>query len=774
MSWPLSKILFAVFILGFTSMTRAQVSESASASNKEVLHSADQLFTDFKNKVSVLKGHVQVIFKGQHLTCDEATIDFKTKKIVASGHVQLQSPTAYAEGSRLELNYESNTAILEDGFIQSGQVIFEGKKIERTGPLTYVATEAQYTACVSCPATWSFSGKMIDAELGGYAKIRRPVLSVGGIPIFILPSIMVPLKSARQTGLLVPRWGVSDRGGIDIEDSFFWAIDRSQDLTVTAKYYQFRGPKGLGEYRFVLSDQSRGDLKGAYLKDRAFEIPSLDRWFLRYEHYLGLPEGWVQRARVRLISDLRYLRDFPTEIEGHGDPALDNELSLTKNTTSQHLSIKAEQNVNLLKEYALASEDDGVSRFPEMHYALVDTRILDSSLLFRFETTYTHFARQQYNYDDLTQNSGCPGGVAHCAIVGSEGQIARDGQFDANQDIIRTGQRLEVKPSLSMPFQIYRKFDVIPEVIFREMQYRFDIDGLHGVSGYSPTAAQRSIEANVSLRTTFSKIFGTGSSPQDDRFKHEIEPEITYSNIFWKRRPENAFFGDFGGQRYARIYEPISDRDLFDRNRLQFDYFDRIFDKDLVELALTNRLVRKRWRDGSPNYERLASLRLSQSFDIDESRTERRQPWSAINSLLNMHLDNFETYTFASYNPYAKVTNTSSRIKIFNPRGNFAQFTYERIYIIDEDNVVTPQNQTENLGLGLGFSTKFIDLVGQIDYSNITSKILSWHYVASLKPPGNCWILQFGHQQVSAGRPEFRMNVEFNFGGEDAKKFSGI
>ncbi len=730
---------------------------------------ADQMSSDFRAKSTTLKGNIQIVFRGQHLSCDQAKIDYRKKEIVAQGNVKLQTPTLYAEATALTLNYEADTAVMENGIIQSGQVVFEGSRIEKTGPNTFVAENAQYTACASCPPAWSFSGRKIEAELGGYAKISRPVMRIGGIPFIILPGILVPLKSARQSGFLVPSLDYSSTGGLAISESFFWAIDQSKDATLTAKYYELRGLKGQAEYRYVLSEQSNGALQTGYIKDRAFTneyklSKDVDRWFLQYQHYFALPDNFIQRANIRQASDLRYLRDFPDELEGHGDPAIESRVSLTKNLPGQHLSIEAAHYKNLLKTYPLAENDDSVHRFPEIRYSITDKRILNSPLLFRLDASYVNFARDNFGYDDMSL-VGCPGGIAYCASVGSKGEILRDGSFDPTQDKIRTGQRFDFKPTLALPFSLFRFIEVVPQVTYRETQYRFQLDEISASSNYSRSAAQRYLETEISAKTSLSRVFGNLSDANGTRIKHEIEPQISFSTLPWVRRADHSFFGEFAGQRYSRIYEPISDTDLYGRNKLQFDYNDRIFDKQLVELALTNRLTRKRWRNGFPSYERIANFRLSQSYDINESKTERPQPWSAINGLLNIKIDNFETYTTASYNPYAKVTNTSARVKFFDELGNYLQTSYERIYLINEENEVTDRNQTENIGLGLGLDSRYAGLEGQVDYSAVSSKILSWQYVALLKPPGNCWTIRLGHKQVIGGEPEFRFNFSFDFGG---------
>ena len=222
---------FALLILSFSCGFGAH----AQSVTDGVLINADSMFRDVEKRSVRLDGHVQIVFQGQHLSCDHATLDLKNQKLVAEGNIILTSDKVHVEGVRIEFNYKQNTGFIYRGFVQSGQVVFEGDLIEKVDKDHYLATNGDYTACETCPAGWSFSGRKIDAEIGGYARIKRPVFRIGGVPVMILPSLIVPLKSARQSGFLVPSPDLSSRGGIAFSESYFWAISRSLDLTLTGK-----------------------------------------------------------------------------------------------------------------------------------------------------------------------------------------------------------------------------------------------------------------------------------------------------------------------------------------------------------------------------------------------------------------------------------------------------------------------------------------------------------------------------------------------------------
>lgn len=761
------------------------LAQAQSSVTDGVLINAESMDRDSEKKTVRLDGKVQIVFKGQHISCDHALLDQKTSTIEATGHVVLTNPTVHIEGSKIVFNYKTNTGLIYDGFVQSDQVVFEGSLIEKTSDIDYIATDAEYTACATCPPAWSFSGKRIEAELGGYARISRPVFRIAGFPVLILPGIIVPLKSARQTGLLVPSLSLSTRGGWALSGSFFWALSKSQDVTFTLKNYEYRGPKIMEDYRFVLSETSRGQLTSAAIKDRQMsEVPSdFTRWFVAYDHHFELPDDYTHRVNSRNISDLRYIRDFPDEIQGYGDPALENRMSLTKNSQDVSMSAEVDLYKNILKTYPLADNDDAVHRFPDLKYSFKETQLFNEwGPWFHLDLNYVNFARENYSYDDLRLVDGGRNPIgpdSQNVYVGPRGEILRDASFNAscgrngdlNCDLIRTGQRLDIRPSFSYPFQIWKTLDVLPTVQFRETQYHFDVPRQAEENGFPASAARRYLETGVAIKTEMNHVFGDLTNPRSQRWKHSIQPEVAYSNIPWMRQPRHNFFGDFSDQSYARINDPISNADVDNPNHgLQFDYIDRTFNKNVVEFSLTNYLVRKSWSGDSADYRRVALFRLSQSYDFLEAQSRLPQPWSPITALLDVRFDHFETSTTSSYNGYSKVTNTSSRLKYLQSKSNFFQLSYTRNTLVTPDNRQLPESLTENIGVGAGIDTEYFGLVGELDYSNITYKIRSWKYDLYIRPPGHCWLIKFSHNQVLGGDPTISGSLDFDFGGEKSSR----
>ena len=101
-------------------------------------------------------------------------------------------------------------------------------------------------------------------------RIHGAQLQLASLPVFYLPFIYFPFQAKRHTGLLSPSLNFSQKSGWVVEQNFFWAISRSQDMTFGLKQYELRGLKGLLEYRYVLSQTNHGQGNFAFLQDRVF------------------------------------------------------------------------------------------------------------------------------------------------------------------------------------------------------------------------------------------------------------------------------------------------------------------------------------------------------------------------------------------------------------------------------------------------------------------------------------------------------------------------
>jgi LPS-assembly protein len=777
----ISFLIFAVFSGQFVH------AQQMSAKIQDILVNADTFYRDSEKEIIDLQGNVQIVYKGQHIKADRALIHIRSKQVETEGHVEIVSEKNTIGGDRIVLDYESNTGLIYNGFVQSGNVRFQGSLLQKTGADEYYVSDADYTACTNCPATWSFSGSTVRAELGGYAYIKNSILRVGGVPVLWLPYLVVPLKSDRQSGLLTPGFEKSDKGGFAFSQPFFWAISRSTDATITAKNYERRGLKGLINYRYALTEDSQGELDFGDIYDKAFGLdPRLntfrspndvndpvDRWFVRYNHYYDMPEGYIERVQLNLASDLQYPKDFPTETLNHGDSAMENRMSITKNTKDQHYSMDSSYYVNMLHSNPLEGNEDAVHRLPELRFSQVQQNIGNSDFLFSMDLDYVNFARSGNAYDDMT--SGSVGGTKLKYPTNTSNSptcdqdpkchYTQDGQYNPGTDMIRTGQRLDFVPRVTYPIRFGDGVDILPSVSYRETRYQFNID-------QDDSHVRRYLRTDIGGRMTFSRIYGDMINTKATRYKHEFNPEVAYTVIPWLDEAAHPFFGvgELKDAPYSSR-DSISDGDTGSDYGLQFDYNDRIYNRNLVTFGLVNKIVEKRWVGDRPEYKQIALFRIAQSYDASQATKDKAEPYSDVVATLDVRLDHFQTYSTFNYFPYQKVTNSSTRIRGITDKGEFAQLASTQQYKITPGQPVDYNSRTDDYAVSAGVLSRYLNLMGRIVYdanwqnSDNKQKFKSWAYIAQFKPPGDCWLITFIHDQVTGGDTNIRLGFEFTFDG---------
>jgi LPS-assembly protein len=756
------EVLVALLVWTFANHSLAQKKPKISDNPTDRIElSADSTSRDYETRSVILEGNVFIAIGSESLTADRAVISLKNQEIEATGNVVLEGPLTHIEGQRILYNYKTKVGRIEKGLLQAGSTIFMGELIRKDSDTKFLAEDAYFTTCATCPPGWSFTGSSIEADIGGYAYIKNPVLRFGRVPVLYLPRLLLPLKNKRQTGLLVPQLGFSNAGGAEISLPYFWAIRKNQDATFFLKAYEVRGIKQLAEYRFALDRDSHGELDIGYLRnDEGFTVngaPSgekytLSRSFVTYTHLLNLPDGFSQRANFNIASDLRYPRDFDDEMSNWGDPALENSMSLSYNSESYHASLDSTYYVNLLQTNERADNSNAVHRTPEINFNYFENELGDSGLFFRFDLNYTNFSRRNFSFDDVVTVDGQPSIAA-----------ARDGEFDPTNDQIRTGQRVIIEPHLSYPYHVGNLFIITPSVTYNESRYRFDSTPTTDISDYTQNATRRYLETDIAAKTKYTRVFDSNDGSK--KFKHEIEPELIYSRVPWLDRSEHIFFGNFEDQPSSRLDEPVSNNDFYGNSKIQFDYRDRIFEKDFATFVFTNYLIRRSENSGATNYKKLGIFRIAQSYDFNNAKSEDPHPWSPINSLLEVQHERYELHTTADYYPYAKVTNWYSELKLIAPTRDYVKLSYTNSYIVDENNDYDPNQKTEEYGFDIGLVSRYFQIEGKTYYSAVSEEIQKYEFITSIIPPGNCWTIRFGQSKKLGADEKYKLDLVFNLDG---------
>jgi LPS-assembly protein len=218
---------------------------------------------------------------------DEADYYADTHRLIATGNVTVIQAESSISARSIDFNTETDLGIFYNGWGMASlgnrvdrsmfgtlepDMYFYGETIEKIGQRKYRVTRGGFTTCVQPVPRWELTSGSVVISLEHYAVLTNSVLRVKGVPLFYLPILYYPVKTKddRATGLLMPTYGASSAHGFTLSNAFFWAMNRSQDLTVFHDWFSKTG-QGLGEeYRYVRGPGASGTARFYLLNEHEY------------------------------------------------------------------------------------------------------------------------------------------------------------------------------------------------------------------------------------------------------------------------------------------------------------------------------------------------------------------------------------------------------------------------------------------------------------------------------------------------------------------------
>ena len=402
------------------------------------------------DEVYIAEGNAHLIKDMMQLRADRLLFNNKTRRLNGIGNVTLSEGdnTIFAR----EIEYDFAT---QQGFLLDGRLFFEaendtltGKKITRHPSGRYTLHEATMTAC-DCPENpdWQIKAKSLDVTLGTYLIAKDLFFYAGQIPIFYFPYLTYPVKTTRQSGLLVPSIGISRQLGLRYNQDLFWVLSPSQDMTFS---FDFRERLGVGsgiEYRYLLSKKTGGVLQAERFHDTKNDINLVA---IGYQHRQQFSD------RVQMNLNTRYI-DPSTFLSALSDTTAERALQ----TIESHAAItyRGDESFGYLlarhtQDLALTNNDQTIMRLPEVGWRLMGHPI--GWLFFDLQATHTRFYRKTpftWNRQQIAPRFSLPAKIATDMSVNTWSEfrtihysrsISMDDSF--HQNVTAMGITLESDP----------------------------------------------------------------------------------------------------------------------------------------------------------------------------------------------------------------------------------------------------------------------------------------------------------------------------------------
>ncbi len=526
---------------------------------------ADEVSYDQKANVYIARGQVELSKADKKLTADYIRFDRNSMRAYAYGNVVLLSGEDIVNAKAITIDLDTQVGSIQEGyiFLKENNFHITGDAIRKTGEITFEADNATITSCDGDKPDWKISARETKVALDGSGTAEHATVYVRDVPVLYTPYFYYPAKKKRKTGFLFPEFGYTDRRGANYNQPFFWAISDSQDATFYAHYLDRRGIKPGAEYRYILSETTKGaimldgmhdkkqdrDLEGKETPWFGFEDPNVqlrrtneDRWWFRMSHYQKAPWDFNAKLDVDLVSDQDYLREFRTgymgfedsqkyfnkyfgrELDDYNDPIRLNRFNLnriwpswTVNAEARYFWDATQENTDL--------PDTTLSRLPVIDIQGSKQNLFTTPLFFDFNSNYNYFWR--------------PTG--------------------------ERGQRLDIHPRLYWPFRVGNYFTLEPSAGFRETLYY--LDDIDDNDGYDRTDHREVYDFRLEF---FSDVFNVFNANWTNikKIRHSLRPQIVYEYI-----PE------------------VSQGDL-----PEFDDIDRIDHTNQFTYSLTQTLTAKKLR----------------------------------------------------------------------------------------------------------------------------------------------------------------------------------
>lgn len=501
----------------------------------------------------LLRGDVELQQNGVVLKANEVDYNEGTGEVEARGNVHYQNPENEEDLFAERFNYNAKNGLgtfyavrgTVSSATQAGPRVLstdnpfyiEGKVVHKTTE-GYVVTDGYVTNCDPSHPWWTFRSKTTKIVPNTSATIHRGVFRLKGVPLFYFPYFRKSLERLpRQSGFLTPNIGNSSRFGFVLGQSYFWAINRSYDATVSGTLYTDRGFATQVGFRGRPTRGSTFDANFFGVNDRGFKlddgrrVPQGGKSF-SMRGSAQFPAGFRAVTQINYLSSLEFKQAFTQSYDEAVFAQVRSIGFVTKSFSTYSFNTSLQRDQNFL---SVEPNDTIILRkLPNIEFNSRKKQILEGPvpLWLSFDSSFDFVSRTQ----PLFQTR-------------------------------RFVQRGDLYPRLSSNFGI-KGFEFTPTIGARQTAYGQSrrSGSLVGENLYR-TTKEFSLEI---VPPSLQRIY-SGPKFLGDRVKHVIEPRLTYR------------FTD-GVEDFSRA--------------IRFDDRDLIHNTNEAEISLTNRLYAKNDKTG--------------------------------------------------------------------------------------------------------------------------------------------------------------------------------
>ena len=539
--------------------------------------------------LKVASGNVILTYGTTTLYADEIRYSPQENRAEATGNVRLVGESQEVSADKIAYDMAAETGTISKGtlFIRSNNLWIRGETLEKVGIDRYRAKNVRVTTCDGENPDWKIKARDLDVTIEGYGTATHVVLDAGNIPVGYTPFLLFPVKIKRQTGLLAPSIGTSNRKGFEIAQPIFFALGESMDATLYPHYMADRGTKLGGEFRYIASKDSRGIFMAEGFTDRRIDDgtdatstwaysssgtrTNTHRYWIRGKFDQSLGAGIKAQLDLDWVSDQDYLQEFAATPGGFND---------TKEAFTTFSGRTIEETTDTVRRNSLALSKSSGKLTTSV------SAIWNDNILARRQNSQDTTLQSLPTLTITRSRSALPLGTLQWSVEGGGASFYRKDLTSSLYD----GERAWVLPKLYMPFRA-GIFSVDPSAGLRGLAWDITTKESSDPRNGHTTAVVPEFATDIS--TEFYRIFDVNTEAVS-KMRHRIKPTLSYA---FQERLNPALYPSF-------------------------DTIDELEGENSLTLVLDQSLTTRRGATagGMPTYRDIVTTKFSQAWDIRESR----------------------------------------------------------------------------------------------------------------------------------------------------------
>ncbi len=558
------------------------------------------------DSIKVLDGHAAVEDDKLLVRADHIEYNEETQVLSATGNVyfhgfdkneqiwcdHLEYNRTLEKGAFFHVRGEAAPRMVVRRGVLSGTspYHFEGQWAERLGT-RYLLYNGWVTNC-KIPEHgqpwWIMKGPKFDIIPRDRVKAYGSWFLLRKIPLFYAPYFYHSMaREPRQTGFLLPHLAPHTQRGVMVGLGYYWAINRSYDLTYEFLDYNtsalqhhldLRGkPRDGTDFDLIVTGvQDRSGIPGTAVGKQGqpgyVPAPTYSGAKIYFLGRSDLGDGWRAAALVNDVTSFRYLQEW----SGNYGEATGSELHSTGLVGKDWSSYAFDVTVSRMENFQAAEQQVNgyernaviIHKLPEAELSSIDRQISASvPLWFSFNSSAGMLSRSDDFFDSTN--------------------TIREGIFQTSQFT----PRLSFSPHVTGAFHL-GPIDLVPSAGFNETFYGESqaLDPALGPGRYQAvtqriTRSSQDFSLDLIL-PSFARIYNR-KTIFGEKLKHVIEPRVTYKYV-------TGIGSDPACRQAAEAAGTLDGAGCSDFNRyIRFDEHDLLANTNELTLSLANRIYAK-------------------------------------------------------------------------------------------------------------------------------------------------------------------------------------